>query len=89
VGHFTPKLAAWALRLEIAEASNTNLLVMHWPFLSKEPNITIAESLSQRSFAGKRELAMNSGYIIASLLPLAVADHALRKVLNAAPSTTR
>ncbi|KAJ6336420.1 hypothetical protein OIU78_012922 [Salix suchowensis] len=87
VGHSTP--AARALRLEIAEASNTNLLVMPLPFLNKEPNITTAESLSHKSFAGKREVGMNSGYIIASLLPLAMADQALRKVLSAAPSRAR
>jgi hypothetical protein len=75
--------------MEIDEASNTNLLVTPLPFLNKEPNITTAESLSHKSFAGKRELGMNSGYIIASLLPLAVADHALRKVLKAAPSRIR
>ena len=57
----------------MAEGSNTNLLVMHFPFLYIEPHITIDESPRHVSFAGKRELAMNSGHTVASLLPQAVA----------------
>jgi len=85
-GGVISELVTWALRSAMAEGSNTNLLVMHFPFLYMEPHITIDESPRHVSFAGKRELAMNSGYTVASLLPQAVAVHAFRNELKAAPS---
>ncbi|GMP81848.1 hypothetical protein CsSME_00036421 [Camellia sinensis var. sinensis] len=81
----TELLAAFTLRVMIAEASNANLLVVHFPILNKEPHLTIDESLSHKSFVGKREVAMKSGYTT-SLDPQAVADQPFTKVLSAAPS---
>jgi len=59
---------------------------MLFPFLNKEPHIAIDESRSHKlSLVGKREVETKFGHT-ASEDPLAVLVHALRKVLNAAPS---
>ena len=78
LGCCTGGLVARALRVDMAEVSNTNLLVTRLPFLNNSRNITFDVSLSHKSFAGNMEFEIPKlGCTISSLHPRAVEVHTL------------
>lgn len=85
VRHRAPELVAMALREAIDAASKTNLFVAGLPTLNDAPHIASAESLSQKSVAGKRDEAIKLGLAFSSA-PVAVAAQLFKKDFNAAPS---